>query len=105
MTPPRHPAFAIVSRFAATLLAGYAATVGMVALGAVLLALGLGMTRAQALVATTMIGFLGYAAIILWGFAEPRLGRIWAILAGVAVLSHIAAIALARLLPPVGTGG
>jgi hypothetical protein len=96
----RHPAAAITSRFVAALVAGYAATVGLVALFSVLLMLLFGMTRAEALMLMAMIGILGYAAIILWVFAEPRLGRIWVILAGVAILSHVGAITLARLLPP-----
>ena len=105
MTPFRHPAFTITARLVISLVGGYAATVGVVSLGAVLLALLVGMTRAQALVLMTMLGFLGYAAIILWGFAEPRLLRVWAVVGGVAIASHLAAMALARLLPPVAAGG
>jgi hypothetical protein len=103
--PMRHPAYAITSRFIAALFVGYAATVGLIALFSVLLALLFGMARSEALLLMTMIGFLGYAAIIIWGFAEPRLGRIWVILCSVALLSHILAITLARLLPPVPMGG
>lgn len=104
MVPVTRPAWAIASRFIAAVFAGYAAAVGLVSLCAVALALLLGVTRAQALVLATMLGFLAYAAIILWGFVEPRLGRIWGTLAAVAVASHAAAILLARLFAPVGGG-
>jgi hypothetical protein len=97
----RHRALAITSRFVAALLAGYAATVGLAALCSVLLVLLFGMTRAEALMLMAMIGIVGYAAIIIWSFAEPRLTRIWAILLSVAIFSHMGAITLAKLLPPV----
>lgn len=96
---------AVLSRIVAVVLGGYAATVGTVALAAVLLALGCGMQRSEAITLTTMIGFIGYAAIIIWGFAEPRLVRLWAVLGGVAIASNLAAIWLARLLPPAPPGG
>ena len=48
-----------------------------------------------------MIGFVAYAAVILWAFAEAKLWRVWVILGGVAMLSHVAAIALAKQLPPI----
>jgi hypothetical protein len=101
LTQTRHRAFSIASRFVAALVAGYAATVGVVTLCAVLLVLEFGVTRAEALMLMAMIGIVGYAAIIIWSFAEPRLPRIWVVLVGIAIVSHMGAIALAKLLPPV----
>jgi hypothetical protein len=101
LRPTEHRAFAITSRFIAALFAGYAAMVGLVALLSVLLVLLFGMTRAEALMLMAMIGVVGYAAIIIWSFAEPRLVRVWVILVGVAILSHVGAVTLAKLLPPV----
>lgn len=95
----------IAGRIFAAVVGGYAATVGLVALFAVLLALVFGMARSEAVVLTSMIGFLAYAAIVVWGFSERRLFRLWMILGGGAVLSHAAAILLARLLPPIAGGG
>jgi hypothetical protein len=94
-----------VSRILATIVGGYAATVGVVAFTSVLIALLFDMQRSEAVVLMTMIGFLGYTAIIIWGFAERRLIRLWTVLGGVAVGSHLAAIWLAQRLPPVVQGG
>lgn len=98
-------AFPLASRVIAVVVGGYAATVGLVALFAVLFALVFGMARSEALVLASMIGFLGYAAIVIWGFAERRSLRLWVILGGGAVLSHTVATLLARLLPPMAGGG
>jgi hypothetical protein len=99
------PTFAIASRIIAAVGAGYAATVGLVALFGILLALLPGMVRSEAILLTSMIGFPGYAAIIVWGFAERRLARVWTLLGTVAIAGNGAAIALARLLPPIAAGG
>lgn len=98
-------AFPLASRVIAVVVGGYAATVGLVALFAVLFTLVLGMARSEALVLASMVGFLGYAAIVIWGFAERRSLRLWVILGGGAVLSHAVAILLARLLPTIAEGG
>jgi hypothetical protein len=95
---------AIASRVVAAVVGGYAATVGLVALASVLLALA-GMQRSEAVVLMTIIGFIGYVAILIWGFAEPRLLRLWAVLGGVAVASHLGALWLAERLPAPVSGG
>lgn len=89
-----------VSRVVAVVVGGYAATMGLVALASVLLALGLGWQRSEAIVLATLVGFLVYTAVIIWGFAEARLLRLWAVLGGIALLAHLAAVALAAGLPP-----
>jgi hypothetical protein len=95
----------MTSRVVAAIGVGYAATVGLVTLATVLLSVLFGMARNETLALTIMIGFVGYAAAILWGFAEPKLTRVWVILGALAIFSHAAAIALARLLPPIPMGG
>jgi len=95
----------IASRIFASVVGGYAATVGVVAFTSILLALLFGMQRSEAVVLMSMIGFVGYAAVIIWGLAEPRLVRLWAVLIGVALGSHFVAIWLAALLPASATGG
>lgn len=99
------PALAVTSRVVAVVGLGYAATVGLVTLLSVVLVLLFGMVRSEAIMLLSMIGFLGFAGIIIWGFAESRLVRIWAILSGVAIISHGAALALAPLMPVIAKGG
>ncbi|CAN7483152.1 hypothetical protein LJR225_003347 [Phenylobacterium sp. LjRoot225] len=99
------PAVQATSRTIATVVVGYAATVGTVALLSLLLVLLLGMVRSEAIVLMSMIGFLGYVGIVVWGFAEPRLVRVWTVLGGVAVVGNGMAIALTPLLPPISVGG
>jgi hypothetical protein len=96
----RHRTLAVISRFVAALYVGYQAMVGLVAVASIALVLAFGMPRAEALMLTAMIGVLGYAAIILWSFAEPKLGRVWLALGTAAIVSHVAAAALAKWLPP-----
>jgi hypothetical protein len=98
--PSRRRAFTVIARFVAALYVGYQAVVGLVAVSAIALVLVFGMTRAEALMLMAMIGVLGYAAVILWSFAQPSLGRVWLILGTAAIISHLAAAALAKWLPP-----
>ena len=95
----------MTSRILAVIGGGYAATIGVVALASVLLAMLFGMQRSEAVVLMTMIGFVGYTAIIIWGFAEQQLSRLWTVLGGVAMGSHLAAIWLAGQLPTAVNGG
>ena len=87
----------MTSRILAVIGGGYAATIGVVALASVLLAMLFGMQRSEAVV--------GYTAIIIWGFAEQQLSRLWTVLGGVAMGSHLAAIWLAGQLPTAVNGG
>lgn len=89
----------VLGRIAAALLGGYAFSAGI----AVLAAVGLGrvMPPSEAVVLMSMLGFVLYLAVLLWVFAEPRLGRLWAVLLGGAALSH----GLAHWLSPVLVGG
>lgn len=96
---------ATISRVFATIAGGYAATVGMVAFASVLLTLCFGMQRSEAMTLMTMIGFIGYAIVVVWGFSEKRLARLWVVLVAVAIGSHLAAIGLADWLPPATNGG
>lgn len=94
------PAVRVASRVAVVVLGGYAATVGLVALCSVALARFGGVPRSEALTLTTIIGFLGYTAVVIWGFAERSLARLFLVLGLVAAVSHAAAIWFARVLPP-----
>ncbi|MBB6229301.1 CBS-domain-containing membrane protein [Polymorphobacter multimanifer] len=89
-----------ISRIVATVVGGYAATAGGVALASMMLVLLSCMARSEAVLLTSMIGFIAYAAIIIWGWAEQRMARLWAVLGGAALASHVGAMMLATLLPP-----
>ncbi|MEM8766628.1 MAG: hypothetical protein AAGE43_04240 [Pseudomonadota bacterium] len=66
---------AIALRCLIVIFGGYALTSGLVALsGQALHELGLPLGESVLLV--TMLGFLLYLAIIIWGFADPRLPRV-----------------------------
>lgn len=99
------PITLVISRVIAVVIGGYAATIGLVSLASVSIILVSGMARAEAVVLMSIIGFLAYTAIVIWGFAEQRLKRVWTILGVGTVGSHIAATALAGLLPPIAGAG
>lgn len=68
--------------------AGYACTTAMVALSARLLSQVFGMARSEAVVLAAMSGIVLYLVILIWGFAEQRLARVWALLLGGAAAGH-----------------
>lgn len=77
LAPSRAPALALLSRCAAAILGGYALTSACVIfLGAIL-----PLPKSQAVLAASLASFAVFTAVIVWAFAEPRLGRIWAGLA------------------------
>lgn len=91
MTRPRNP-WRITSRVLAALVGSYAVTAGATALMAVLMVLAGGATRPDALVASSMIAYVIFSVLMLWCFAERRLGRVWLVLAGAAIATHALAI-------------
>jgi len=60
---------------------GYFLSATLVTWGAWLLSLAL--PRSEAVVLMAMLGFVIYLLALLWAFAEPRLLRLWLVLAGV----------------------
>jgi hypothetical protein len=82
-------------RLAAALLASFAFTWGLVALGvASLFALGVDYHEAE--VTLMLLAFLVLLPLFLWAFAAPRQGRVMALLFGGAALMTSAAWALQR---------
>lgn len=87
----------LVARIAAALLGSYGFTWGFCALGITgLTALGVSFHTAEASV--MLLAFLVYLGLFLWSFAAPSLVRVWAVLAGGALLMTAAAWALQRTL-------
>ncbi len=81
-----HRSATLASRLAAVVGGGYACTAAAVALAARALPWAFGMARSEAVVLAAMAGFLFYLVVLLWGFAEPRLARVWAVLPGGAAI-------------------
>lgn len=79
---------AVAARVLLVVGAGYACTSALIALAALVLAQVFGLARSEAVVGAAMSGFVLYLAILLWGFAEPRLWRVSAWLSGGAVVGH-----------------
>lgn len=78
----------VVARVLGAVLAGYAFSAALVALLSVVVPQLSGMARSEAVLLASMLGFLIYLAILIWSFAEPRVTRVWAVLAGGAVLAY-----------------
>jgi len=77
-------ALALIQRLALTVFGGYGLSSALVSLGA--LALAGVLPRSEAVVLAAMLGFPLYLVLLLWGFAERRLTRLWLVLGGCAVL-------------------
>ena len=94
----------IAARVLAALIGAYAVTAGATALVAVLLVLATGASRTDALIVGSMIGYLLFALLMLWCFAERRLARVWLVLVGAAVATHGLAIWIEPVLPVMDAG-
>ena len=79
-------ALRLVSRIVAAVVGGYVLSAGLITLAA--MALGRAIPQSEAVVLTSMLGFVIYLTLLLWAFAERRLWRIWAVLAGGGAASH-----------------
>lgn len=79
----RPSALAMVARSVSALVGGYAAAAGVATIAARLLP----VARVEATIWGMILSFLLYAVLGLWAFHEPRLGRVAAILWGMAILS------------------
>ncbi|MDX5445776.1 MAG: iron transporter [Zoogloeaceae bacterium] len=89
------PAAVVVSRIAAAVLGGYAATAASVTLLAALLPRLTPLGAADAVVLTTMCGFPAYLLALLWGFSHASVARVWLVLGGTGITSAMAVMALA----------
>ena len=74
------------SRAAAVIFGGYAATMASSALMAQMLAISGAMTLGQGVLIAVQFSFFVYAGAAIWGFAERRVWRVWAVFAAVSLL-------------------
>lgn len=88
----------VLARVLGVVFGGYAFSAAAVALLAVLLPVS-GMARSEAVILASMLGFLIYLGVLIWAFAEPRLARVWAVLATGAVLAYALMRALRASVP------
>lgn len=89
----------IVTRIAAATLGSYAVTAGAAALVAVALVATAHLSRSDALIVGSMIAYLLFTFLMLWCFAERRLGRVLLILVAGALSTHGLAVLIERNLP------
>lgn len=68
----------LLLRLLAAIFGSYACTASLASAGAALLVVLAGMARSEAVYLTAMLGLLVYLALLLWGFSESRLWRVWA---------------------------
>jgi len=87
----------VVSRVAAALLGGWAFTWGAAVLG-ITAAVALGARYEDAYTGVMLLAFLVFLSVFCWSFAAASVARVWAVLAGSAVLTTAAAWLLQRTL-------
>lgn len=93
----------IASRALAAVIGSYAVTAGAAALIGVLLVVGAGLGRSDALIIGSVLGYLLFVFLMLWCFAERRLLRVWSVLVLAAATTHGAAWLIAPAMA--GSGG
>ncbi|SNR79928.1 Protein of unknown function [Methylobacillus rhizosphaerae] len=73
MTSITRDRLAVASRILAAVVGGYALTAAI----AILLALVWPIPKAEAVLASTMLSFVIYAAVVIWVFATRSAARAW----------------------------
>jgi hypothetical protein len=95
--PGARRAVPIIVRLVAAIGGGYAVSAGLAALAARVLPVTTAMPAREAVVLVSMLAFLVYLGLLIWGFAEPSLVRLCLILAAVGIVSWGGAFGLVRL--------
>jgi len=83
-------------RILLVIVGGYLLAVGGAGLAAATLAVI--VPRAEAVVLMAMLAFVAYLVLLLWGFAEPRTVRLWAVFGA----GGVTAFALAKTIGAAG---
>lgn len=84
----------VLLRLLAAVAGGWGLSAAVVPLAAALFAAA-GMARSEAAVLAMMLGFLFYAAVLIWAFAVRSLARLWIVMAAATALS-LAVLVLVR---------
>lgn len=89
-------ALPVALRVIAAVAGGFGFTTAIVGLAAVVLPLVFGMARGEAVLLSTMLGFLLYLTVLLWAFAEQQAWRVWTVF----LVGGAGAFGLSRWLAP-----
>ena len=90
------PATFMLLRITGAAVVGYALSAAVVAL-MVLLLIRAGLVRSEAVVLSSMLGFLFYLGVLIWAFSVRNLARLWAVLAVGTACCALAASQFSRL--------
>ncbi len=80
-----HHRWATTARIVTAVLGGYVVASGLLALSAVALPRLTGMARSEAVVLSSMLAFVTYLMLLIWGFAAQKLARLALLFAGLAI--------------------
>ena len=83
-------------RIGGAVLGGYALSAAAVAL-MVGLFMQVGLVRSEAVVLSSMLGFVFYLAVLIWAFSVRSLGKLWTVLVVGTACCALAASQLSRL--------
>ena len=84
-----HPMLVVVLRVAGAVLGGYAFSAAWVAFASTALPLATGLARSEAVLLSSMLGFVVYLATLIWAFTERAMWRVWAVCGGGGVLALV----------------
>lgn len=87
------PGLLLLSRAAAAILGGYA----LASAATIFLAAILPLPRAEAVLASTLLGFAIYTGAIIWVYAEHNIRRVWWGLLGASAVLGAAGLLLAQV--------
>lgn len=76
------PAITTSLRVIGAVAGGYAFSAAWVAFASTALPLATPMARSEAVLLSSMLGFVVYLAALIWAFAERALWRVWAVFVG-----------------------
>ncbi len=93
----------VAGRVLAATLGSYGCTAGAAALIAVVLVASANLSRSDAAIVGSIVAYLVFTILMLWCFAERRLGRVWLFLLLGTLATHGAAILIEQDLPISGT--
>ncbi|MFN3438779.1 MAG: iron uptake protein [Acidovorax sp.] len=82
-----HPGLVLSLRVIGAVFGGYAFSAAWVAFAATALPMATGIARSEAVLLSSMLGFLVYLVVLIWAFAEGSVWRVWGLCAGGSVLA------------------
>ncbi len=94
-----HPKLAVLLRVLGAVLGGYAFSAAWVAFASIALPPATGMARSEAVLLSSMLGFVVYLAVLIWAFAQRAVWRIWAACAGGSLLALVLSLLVKAVWP------